>query len=236
MEIKILDLLEGAKLAEGFTVVIDVFRAFSLACYMADQGALEILPVSDIELAYRLKNEIPGALLIGERNERIPPGFDYGNSPYQILNIDLSGKTIIHTTSAGTQGLVNATKAEIRITGSFVNAPAIVDYIKFHQPKVVSLVCMGYAMKYPTEEDTLCAEFIKNSLEGKPNPIKQMIETIKNTSAQRLFDPKNQEFSPPDDFYLCTQIGRFDFILEAYVANNLLKLKKVPKSDFSKSF
>lgn len=34
MEINILHLLEGAKKAEGLTVVIDVFRAFTLEAYM----------------------------------------------------------------------------------------------------------------------------------------------------------------------------------------------------------
>ena len=34
MEIRILELIEGAKKAEGLTVIIDVFRAFSLECYL----------------------------------------------------------------------------------------------------------------------------------------------------------------------------------------------------------
>ncbi len=75
----------------------------------------------------------------------------------------------MHTTSSGTQGIVNATNADEIITGSFVNAAAIVRYISKKQPKIVSLVCMGYACEYPTDEDTLCAEYIKNELEGSTN-------------------------------------------------------------------
>lgn len=37
-EVKILRLIEGAKMAEGLTVIIDVFRAFSLECYLYDMG------------------------------------------------------------------------------------------------------------------------------------------------------------------------------------------------------
>lgn len=232
MEIKILHLLEGAMSAEGLTVVIDVFRAFSLACYLADKGAAEIIPVSDINLAYSLKQQIPGSVLVGERNERVPEGFDFGNSPTHISGADIAGKTVIHTTSAGTQGLVNATKATERITGSFVNAPAIVSYIKTKNPKLVSLVCMGYSMKYPTEEDTLCAEYIKERLQGETPNTATMIETIKNTSAQRLFDPANQEFSPSSDFYYCTQIGKFNFVLKAEETNGLLRLRKIESKDF----
>jgi len=39
MEIRILELIEGAKKAEGLTVIIDVFRAFSLECYLYARGA-----------------------------------------------------------------------------------------------------------------------------------------------------------------------------------------------------
>lgn len=232
MTIKILHLLDGARAAEGLTVIIDVFRAFSLACYLADKGAAEIIPVSDINLAYELKNKFNNSLLIGERNERVPVGFDFGNSPTHIMNEDLKGKVIIHTTSAGTQGLVNATRATERITGSFVNAPAIVEYIKAKKPPTVSLVCMGYSMKFPTEEDTLCAEYIKMKLNGEKPDTAEMIETIKNTSAQRLFNPDNQDFSPSSDFYHCTKIGKFNFILKAEESDGLLKLRKIESKEF----
>ncbi len=227
MEIQILQLLEGAKKAEGLTVVIDVFRAFSVACYVSHKGATDILPVGDIDKAYALKREHPDYLLIGERNERVPKGFDFGNCPTHLLLIDLTGKTVVHTTSAGTQGLVNAIGATERITGAFVNAPAIVRYIKKQNPSKVSLVCMGYSMKHPTEEDTLCAEYIKTSVENKPVDFNQMKEIIRNSSAKRLFAPENQSFSPSSDFDLCTDLGRFDFVLKAEEYDGLLHLTPI---------
>jgi 2-phosphosulfolactate phosphatase len=227
VEIKILHLLEGAGEARGLTVVIDVFRAFSVACYLSNNGAKKILPIADIQEAYRLKREIRDSVLIGERNERVPEGFDYGNCPTHILHVDFTGKTIIHTTSAGTQGLVNASGADERITGSFVNAPAIVRYIKLRKPSAVSLVCMGYSMKHPTEEDTLCAEYIKGKLENKEIDFAKIKSLIRNSSAKRLFDPKNQSFSPSSDFELCTDLGRFDFILRAEELENHLQLTRL---------
>ncbi len=89
---------------------------------------------------------------------------------------NLQGKTIVHTTSSGTQGIANAKNADEIITGSFVNAGAIVRYIQKVKPEKVSLVCMGYACEYPTDEDTLCAEYIKNELEGIPNNFEEMVE------------------------------------------------------------
>lgn len=227
MEIQILQLLDGAKKADGLTVVIDVFRAFSLACYMADKGAKDIIPIASIEKAYALKEHNPDYILVGERNERVPEGFDYGNSPTHILEAELKNKTIVHTTSAGTQGLVNAINASERLTGSFVNAPAIVRYIQSHKPQKVSLVCMGYSMKFPTEEDTFCAEYIKACLEGHEAPFEEMKRMIRETSGRRLFEPQNQEFSPSTDFDYCLDLGRFDFVLKVEEVGGLIKLKKI---------
>lgn len=221
-----LHLLEGARNAKGLTVIIDVFRAFSLACYMAHNGADKIIPIASIDDAYRLKEQNPDYILVGERNERIPVGFDFGNSPTHILDHDFTGKIILHTTSAGTQGLVNAIQATERITGSFVNAPAIVSYIKSRNPVNVSLVCMGYSMLYSTEEDTLCAEYIKSCLENEDGRFDEKKDLIRKTSAQRLFDPANQEFSPSSDFDLCMDLGRFDFILKVQENGEGMFLKK----------
>ena len=45
MHIEICHLIEGARNAEGLAVIIDVFRAFSLECYLFAAGAGEIRPV-----------------------------------------------------------------------------------------------------------------------------------------------------------------------------------------------
>jgi 2-phosphosulfolactate phosphatase len=225
MEIQILQLLKGAKEASGLTVIIDVFRAFSTACYAFHQGARKIIPVGDINEAYRLKEHKPEFILVGERNEQKPQGFDFGNSPTQLLHSKINNKTIVHTTSSGTQGIANATLSDEIITGSFVNAGAIIRYIKKQQPKMVSLVCMGYACEYPTDEDTLCAEYIRNDLTGIPNNFEKMVETIRKGSGARFFDPEKQDWSPKTDFELCLDLNRFNFILkvENEGANNYLR-------------
>ena len=60
MDIRILHLIDGARQAEGLTVVIDVFRAFSLECWLYAMGAGEIRPVSGIEeaLSWRKKTTL----------------------------------------------------------------------------------------------------------------------------------------------------------------------------------
>ena len=213
MKIRILQLLEGAKCAEGLTVIIDVFRAFSVTCYAYNSGVKRIYPVGSIDEAYDLKKKFSDYLLVGERNEQKPEGFDFGNSPTQLLAADLAGKTIIHTTSSGTQGIANATKAGEIITGSFVNAAAIVRYVKQKNPDVLSLVCMGYASMYETDEDTFLAEYIQGELTGKPVDFEKMKQILKEGSGARFFAPEKQAWAPKSDFDLCLDLNRFDFVL-----------------------
>jgi 2-phosphosulfolactate phosphatase len=232
MKIDILQLVKGALEARGLTIVIDVFRAFSAACYVAGNGARQIISVGGIETAFRLKAIHPDYLLMGERNERMPGGFDYGNSPFQVESIDFKGKTVVQTTSAGTQGLVNAVQADEILTGSFVNADAIVNHIRRRSPAQVSLVCMGYAARHPIEEDTLCAEYIRMKLLGETPDYHEMTETIRQTSGKRFFVAGHQDYAPSTDFYLCLDLNRFDFILKAEkIAADMVSLKPVRNED-----
>lgn len=80
-----------------------------------------------------------------------------GNSPSQNRSINVNGKTVVHTTSAGTQGIANAIHADEILGGSFVSARATAEYILNSGAYDVSLVCMGLEALAPTEEDTLCA-------------------------------------------------------------------------------
>lgn len=227
MEINILQLLDGAQKATGLTVIIDVFRAFSTACYAFDAGIQRIYPVGDIGKAYQLKKENPEYILVGERNEQKPEGFDFGNSPSQLLEADLKGKNMVHTTSSGTQGIANATGASEIITGSFVNAGAIIQYIRQLNPYNVSLVCMGYSCQYPTDEDTLLAVYIKNELEGIPNDFEAMVKQIREGDGARFFAPEKQEWAPAADFDLCLSLNRFNFVLKVEQENGLNFLKKI---------
>lgn len=226
MEITTGQLLEGARQAEGLTVVIDVFRAFSTACYAVDMGLGPLYPVGTLEEAFLLKEKMGDALLVGERNERRPGGFDLGNSPALLLRSGFRGRPMIHTTSSGTQGIVNAIKAREIITGSFVNAGAIVRYIRKQNPSRVSLVCMGYACQYPTDEDTLCAEYLTRLLRGEETGFEAMREVIRKGSGARFFDPASQEWAPAEDFDLCLRPAIFDFVLRAETGEHGLFLRK----------
>ncbi len=219
-------LIEGAKKATGLTVIIDVFRAFSLECYLYNMGVSLIRPVGTIEEAFNFKKANPDYLLIGERKGKKCEGFDFGNSPSETAKHDLRGKTVIHTTSAGTQGIVNAKGADEIITGSLVNAKAIARYIAQKQPAEVSLVCMGNGGVAPAKEDELCAEYIASILRGEELPdMDRRVKRLQYDGGAHFFDSNNQDVFPEPDFWMCIDYNKFDFVL---------KIEKDKKGFFSR--
>ena len=212
-KINILHYIEGAKKAEGLTVIIDVFRAFSVeACFFA-LGVDRIYPVGDSALAYKLKERNPQWILAGERHGKILPGFDTGNAPSLLEALNPAGKTVVHTTSAGTQGIANAVNATEILGASLLTAKATAEYIKRSGATDVSLVCMGLEALSPADEDTLCAEYIKSLLEGNPIDMPPRIEALKYTTGAKFFDKAQNDVFPEADFHICTQLDKFDFTL-----------------------
>ena len=215
MNIEIFHLIEGAKQAEGLTVIIDVFRAFSMECWLYALGAKEVRPVGSIEDTFAWKKKDPDCVLVGERQGRKIEGCDLGNSPSSINPEVIRGKRIIHTTSAGTQGIVNAARADEILTGSFVNAAAIAEYIKAKSPEKVSLVCMGKAGLQPADEDELCAVYLQSLLTGQEIPdIGGKLKSLSRGGGRHFFDPAQQEVYPEKDFWMCIDRNRFDFVLK----------------------
>lgn len=214
-KVNILHLIEGAKQAEGLTIIIDVFRAFSLECYLYDMGVKEIRPVGAIEEAFALRDSIDGSILVGERHGKKCDGFDYGNSPSSVVPEDVKEKVIIHTTSAGTQGIVNAKGASEIITGSLVNAKAVAEYIIKKQPSNVSLVCMGNGGVRPAAEDELCAAYIQSILEGNEwSDIESRAAALHHHGGEHFFDKAHQEVFPEADFWMCIKCNKFPFVIQ----------------------
>jgi 2-phosphosulfolactate phosphatase len=219
VQIDVLDHVAGGRDARGIAVVIDVFRAFSVAAYAFDAGAARVLPVGEISDAIELGRRFPGSVLAGERHARRLPGFDAGNSPTEIRALDLRGRVLVHTTHAGTQGLVNAAGADEVLTGAFVNISAVCRHVKARAPARVSLVRMGHEARERCAEDDLYAECLRLLLLGEPAPLAEVRTRLRDApAAVKFFDPAC-DWAPRDDFEYCTDVDRFDFVL---------RLKRVP--------
>jgi 2-phosphosulfolactate phosphatase len=223
--IQILQQSREAVKAEGLTVIIDVFRAFTTACCFIAIGSKRLIPLANLDEASKLKQRNPNFFFSAERKGEKIPGADFGNSPSEAMRLDLDGQTVVFTTSAGTRGFQIAERASDLVTGSFCNAGAIVRYIRQQNPKCVSLVCMGHRDERPSDEDTLCAEYIMHALNDElmsRAEIRKRLCTSKD--AAKFFNPAIQ-WASRADFDLCTELDRFDFVLRYTAHDGLPELK-----------
>ncbi|MGL6222271.1 MAG: 2-phosphosulfolactate phosphatase [Steroidobacteraceae bacterium] len=214
MQIEVVDHVAGAARARGIALVIDVFRAFTVAPHAMAAGASRILPVGAIEDALTLRTVMPDAVLVGERHARRLPGFDAGNSPTEILAVGVKGRPVVHTTHAGTQGLVNATGADEVLAASLVNVSALVRYVRSRNPRHVTIVRMGHEARERCAEDDLCAEALVALFDGgTPPTTEQARDRLRDApAAVKFFDPA-ADWAPRTDFDYCTEVDRFDFVL-----------------------
>lgn len=217
--------------ASGLVVVIDVLRAFTTACYIFSGGSEKIILVKTPEEGILLKEQYPTCILVGERKGLKLPGYDYGNSPYEIKKAKLVGKTIVMTTSRGTSSFLHLyarSKGKEFITGSFVNASAIIDHIKKSTYKTVSFVCTDNS--FEDNEDYMCANYIISCLQKKPlNFQKIKRDLIKHPTADGfLRKPLTQH--AVDDFNMCLQLNKFGFILTSNRLAERIILKPIMAS------
>ena len=105
-------------------VVVDAFRASTTIAVLVDRGA-SVVPVASIEEA---RSYAGADLRAGERGSAKVAGFDFGNSPTEILASDVpAGSTVVLSTTNGTRVIEAAWGAPAILTGAFVNASALAD-------------------------------------------------------------------------------------------------------------
>jgi 2-phosphosulfolactate phosphatase len=179
-------------------------------------GAARVIPVEQVEAARALKAAHPHWLLVGERHARRLPGFDCGNSPTEVLAAGpLSGRTLIHTTHAGTQGLAAAARsADVVLTGAFVNAAATVRRVRALGACEVTIVAMGHEAREPCVEDDLCRELLRARLLGQPFDVATVAPKLRAApAAVKFFDPA-ADWAPEGDFAACSAVDVLDLAVQ----------------------
>lgn len=157
------DIIES-KLIHKNAVVIDVLRATSVIVTALYHGAKAIIPVREVEEAFFIyqKGSTDEYRLSGERKGLPIPGFHFGNSPLEYTKKAVENKTLILTTTNGTQGIKGAEKSDTLYIGSFLNGKAVANQL-LEEEKDVVLVCAGTNGIFSLE-DGLCAGKIISSL------------------------------------------------------------------------
>lgn len=214
MDIQIYNPSDDASKITGFTIVVDVFRAFSVSYYIDNNNPKKYIISESIEHSLKLKEGNPNSILIGERNGIKIQGFDFGNSPTEIQNNDFSNNTIVHTTTAGTKGLLLQPMENEVVAGSFVNSEALLKYIRDKNIQKVNIYCTARKKEIFGEEDYLFAEYIKQKLLNNENKFDSIVPRLRSGSGKGFSDTG---FAPYSDFLYCLDISRFDSILRRKV-------------------
>jgi 2-phosphosulfolactate phosphatase len=134
-----------------FSIVVDALRA-STTIITALENFKTIVPVKEIGKAEKLAKKY-NAILAGERGGAKIDGFDTGNSPLDIKN--LQGDYLVLTTTNGTRILEDTSSSTILI-GSFVNAQAVASKAKKLAKNHVEVVMAGVNGEFAIE-DFLCS-------------------------------------------------------------------------------
>ena len=229
MDIRIESLLEGASWATGSVAVIDVFRAFTTAAVAFARGARQILMVGTVAEALALRERGMGQVCMGEVGGRAPAGFDFGNSPFELSQADLTGKTVIQRTGAGTQGIVAAKQAERLYAASLVTAGATARALLVGSPARITLVAMGNNAVVRTDEDELCAVHLRNLLEGRSGDAQALRRVIlAGGEIAHYHDPARPHLHPAD-LDMALDVDRYNFAIRVSLEEGLpVARKEIP--------
>jgi 2-phosphosulfolactate phosphatase len=143
------DLYHLSKNDEAIVVVIDVLRATSAICTAFETGVDRIIPVATLKDAENFK--LQGYIVGAERDGAPVDGFDFGNSPYSYKQEVIINKTIVITTTNGTQAIQAAKDAHKLVIGAFVNISALCNWLAAQERDIV-LLCSGWKGKYNLED------------------------------------------------------------------------------------
>lgn len=206
--------LSTCSLATDTVVVIDVLRAFTTAAYAFAAGVKDIFPVSTVDEAFTLKQANKDYLLMGETAGLPIEGFNFSNSPSELIGKDLTGLTLVQRTSTGTQGVVRSTGAKRLLVTAFCNASATVQYLKLFDVKELCLVETGTENSDSGLDDIACADLLEALLLGKDIEPAQYIDRVRRAPASHKFLDQRLDAFPTADLDCASRLDQFDFAME----------------------
>ena len=203
-------------------IVIDVLRATTSIITSLANGAKSVTPVATLKEATKLHDEHPDYVLVGEREDHKPEGFDLGNSPTTLTKERLHEKNIILTTTNGTKALIKSKESRWVAVGAFLNAQAVAGKtveISSRNRTGISFVLAGEKNRF-SMEDFLCAgaiteRFPENAVELSDKTMAaflafkgakhSLLESIQNSKhgqdLTKIGFSKDVEFSCQLDIY-----------------------------------
>ena len=221
----------------GAVVVVDVIRAFTTAAYAFGAGAAAIHLVGTVEEALDFKRRHPGALAVGEDRGLRPDGFDFPNSPAMVSRADLTGRTLVQRTSAGTQGALAARHADRLWVASLACASATANAVEAAGLGAPTYVITGRFQDRPDRsgaDDILTAATIEHlRCGGSVDADAVAAELLATEEAARtlLLGPDHCD---PADIEFAARLDAFDFAMEVERTSDGLRV--TPSTPTSRLF
>jgi 2-phosphosulfolactate phosphatase len=201
----------------GAVVAIDVLRAFTTAAYAFGAGADAIYLVATVDEAIAFTRSNPGTFAMGEERGRRPEGFHFSNSPAEVARKDLTGRTLVQRTSAGTQGVLAAVNATRLWCASLVCATATAHAINDAGLGPPAYVITGRFQNGPQDsgsDDLACADYIERTRTGLPVNEAECIDQIVHSGEAIRTLLLGEGHCDPDDIAFATRIDAFKFSME----------------------
>ncbi|MFJ2738454.1 2-phosphosulfolactate phosphatase [Streptomyces sp. NPDC087440] len=209
-------------------VVIDVMRAFTVAAWAFERGAEKIVLAATLDEALALKSANPGWLAL--KDGALTEGFDAVNSPALLRSAELSGRTVVQKTTAGTVGALAVADAPLILCASFVVAGATARVLRERGAAEVTYVVTGEDGR--ADEDLACAEYIAAHAGGGEAEAEPYVKRARDSRAAEELATGVRSGSHPEDVGLCVQTDRFAFAMEARREGPLMVLRPVvPHTD-----
>jgi 2-phosphosulfolactate phosphatase len=153
-------------LREKTVVMIDVLRSSTTIVTALASGARQVIPATSVESAVKISGNLFGDvfLLGGERNGKMIAGFTLGNSPLEYTEERVRGKSIIFSSSNGTQALARGRHARTLLVCGFVNVSAVAAALQ-RTGGDVTILCAGNDGSIALE-DAVCAGMLIHRAAG----------------------------------------------------------------------
>ncbi|MGB4064769.1 MAG: 2-phosphosulfolactate phosphatase [Azonexus sp.] len=212
-----LNRLQNQSVVTDTVVVIDVLRSFTSAAVMLARGARAIYPVERIAAATALLAEMQQPLSVGAVGGGDPvPGFDFGNSPSQLMQADVAGRQVVMTTAAGVRGLQRFRQARRLYAASLVCARATAEAVRAAGADEVCFVITGEWVDRDGDEDIACADYIEALLRGADVAPDQFVQRVRQSDFGLRFSAGTWPNLPLADLEIAAQPDLFEFAMPVW--------------------
>ncbi len=231
-------------LRDKTVAVIDVLRASTTICQALMNGAKEVIPVTTVEAAMKIVGNLFGdvTLLGGERGGRKIEGFNLGNSPLEYTEERIRGKSIVFSSTNGSQALVKSRYAREMVVCGFINISPVASFLADPE-RDVTIVCSGRSGSF-SMEDAVCAgmllhmlaERIESVTYGDAGSAALALYKSFGKNVQKMINNSDhgmylKQIGFGDDLKVCADVDAIPVL--PHLSGNVIRLKALEKSSLA---